>query len=513
MKHSFLFGHLLVVRQFYKDWASDANFIQTFGYYISKHWAQFFPEERSCPPVVYVDVWPIATPMAFSLEAYVSNQIELGRSLPKSPMQGEFLRPISNGKDLNCMHGEEWRMWRSRLNPAFSKSNIRSWVPCVVEEVESFVAVLQGLAVENGGWGPVFQLEKVSGDLACDITGRIVVNEQFRSLSSRPAPFARLYRRQLEEMEITMNIFKLIWRATPLFKWHVARRRHTLFDELRPLIFASMDSTTEQPCTVAQSALKQDAVTTIKPQLLSCPVDADLIEQVCCQLMIFFFGGEDAVSIVIPWMVNRSAANSECLDKIRVEHDAVLGPDPSLGLDKIRESPHLLDSLPYSHAVIKETLRLNPATITIREGQPDFTLEIKGSDKRWPTDGFDLFDSSITIHRDEKNFSRPLEFLPERYLVSEGHELHPPKNTWRGFQLGPRQCIGQELATVLLKLVLISVVRTFDAELAWADWDTEQERKGMKSHPVCVDGDRMYTTGRATSHPKDGAPAHVRTRC
>lgn len=175
MEHSFLFGHLPVVRQFYSDWASDANFIQTFGFYISKYWTKFFPDEDCCPPVIYVDVWPIGTPMAFSMEAYVSNQIELGKSLPKSPMQGEFLRPISNGRDLNCMHGEEWRMWRARFNPGFSKANIRSWVPFIIEEVESFAEVIRSFAGLAGEWGPVFQSEKLAGDLAFDATGRIVV--------------------------------------------------------------------------------------------------------------------------------------------------------------------------------------------------------------------------------------------------------------------------------------------------------------------------------------------------
>lgn len=175
MTHSFFLGHLLVVRQFYRDWATDANFIQTFGYYISKNWKRFFPGEDRCPPVVYVDVWPISTPMAISMKAYVSNQIELGRLLPKSPMQGEFLRPISNGKDLNCMHGEEWRTWRSRFNPGFSKTNIRGWIPAFLEEAESLANVLTNLSGDEGDWGQVFQLERISGDLAFDATGRVVL--------------------------------------------------------------------------------------------------------------------------------------------------------------------------------------------------------------------------------------------------------------------------------------------------------------------------------------------------
>lgn len=170
-----LFGHLPIVVHFYRDWASDANFIQTFGYYVSIYWKRFFPTQDRCPSVVYVDVWPIATPMAFSMEAYVSNQIEIGKSLPKSPMQGEFLRPISNGKDLNCMHGEEWRIWRSRFNPGFSRTNIRAWVPAILDEVEDFANMLRGLAGQNGDWGQVFQLEKAAGNLAFDVTGRVVL--------------------------------------------------------------------------------------------------------------------------------------------------------------------------------------------------------------------------------------------------------------------------------------------------------------------------------------------------
>ncbi|KAI2707230.1 hypothetical protein CBS147332_6884 [Penicillium roqueforti] len=158
--------------------------------------------------------------------------------------------------------------------------------------------------------------------------------------------------------------------------------------------------------------------------------------------------------------------NPECVAKLQAEHDAILGSDPSLAAEKIREAPHILDSLQYTLGVIKETLRMNPATITIREGRPSFSLKINGEDEPWPTDGFDLFDSSITIHHDPANFVDPLKFMPDRFSALEGDRLHPAKNIWRGFQLGPRKCIGQELAVVVLKLVLAFTVRSFDIEMA-----------------------------------------------
>ena len=113
--------------------------------------------------------------MVFSMQAYVSNQMEFGSSLPKYPMQGLFLTPISNGKNLNCMHGEEWRMWRSRFNPGFSRGNIRTWIRAVIEEVEAFSNVLKNLSGGDGEWGQVFPLEQISSNLAFDVTGRVVL--------------------------------------------------------------------------------------------------------------------------------------------------------------------------------------------------------------------------------------------------------------------------------------------------------------------------------------------------
>lgn len=314
-------------------------------------------------------------------------------------------------------------------------------------------------------------------------------------------------------MEITLSPRKLLWRATPWFKIAVQRKRHQLFQYLRPFILEGIERSSEGPRTIVRSAVEEFTreVAAKKDAEAKTPDDA-FIEQVFYQLMIFFFGGDDALSITIPRVFTQLQRNPECLAKLQAEHDAILGPGPGLAAERIREAPHILDSLQYTMGVIKETLRMNPATITIREGQPSFNFKIKGEDEPWPTDGFDLFDSSITIHHDPENFVDPHRFIPERFSVPEGHRLHPAKDVWRGFQLGPRRCIGQELAVVVLKLVLVFTVRSFDIESAWDEWDKVRELQAIKVDRQTVEGERMYTTGKATSHPKDGAPMHVRLR-
>lgn len=67
-------------------------------------------------------------------------------------------------------------MWRSRFNPGFSRTNIRTWIPAIIEEVETFANVLKGLSGgDDGQWGQVFPFEQISSNLAFDVTGRVVL--------------------------------------------------------------------------------------------------------------------------------------------------------------------------------------------------------------------------------------------------------------------------------------------------------------------------------------------------
>ncbi|KAH9895502.1 cytochrome P450 [Xylariomycetidae sp. FL2044] len=386
--------------------------------------------------------------------------------------------------------------------------------------LEIFAGNLEQRAGEDGIWGDVFQLEEMSYNLAFDVTGVVALNMRLGSQTTNPAPFSIAYRKQLEHMEITLSPVKLAWRALPLFKNLVRRKRDELFRILEPYIASNTDlsgspgfgaHTIVQRSTEVRS---REAPQIEKGSLSTpAPLSRSFIQELFPHLMIFFFGGDDAIALTIPWMFHHLQSRPDCMARLRAEHDEVFGPDPDAAARRILDDPSLLSALPYTVGVIKETLRLTPATVTIREGQPDLEFEVPGSAVRWPTAGFDVLESTVTIHTDAANFPRPLEFLPERFVVPEGDPLHPPPNTWRGFQLGPRRCIGQELAMLELKIVLVLVARRYDVELAWDEWDRLCERRtGRRVVGRTVEGERMYTTGKATAHPKDGAPVHIRLR-
>ena len=60
--------------------------------------------------------------------------------------------------------------------------------------------------------------------------------------------------------------------------------------------------------------------------------------------------------------------NPNVVKKARQEHDNVFSPDGSLTRDILRGKPEKLNDLPYTTAIIKETLRLFPIGAAARQG-------------------------------------------------------------------------------------------------------------------------------------------------
>jgi hypothetical protein len=121
-----------------------------------------------------------------------------------------------------------------------------------------------------------------------------------------------------------------------------------------------------------------------------------------------------------------------------------------------------------------------------------------------------LFDANFAGMRWPGAYARPDEFLPERWLAQPGDELYPKvKNAWRGFSMGPRSCIGQELATAELKLAMVMVAREVDIVCDWEEWDRVKGYNGRKYE---IEGHRCFQVGIAVPRCVEGMPVRVKLR-
>jgi cytochrome P450 len=232
-------------------------------------------------------------------------------------------------------------------------------------------------------------------------------------------------------------------------------------------------------------------------------LDPAFIEVAISQLKMFLVAGHDTTASTLSFAYHLLHTHPATLATLRAEHDAVLGPNAITALDHIAANPKLLNQLPYTAAVIKETLRLYPPVGSIRQGPKGFFLTNPETGRRYPTTGFMLFSCSFAEQRLEQFWARAGEFLPERWLAREGDPLHVRKNAFRSFELGPRNCIGQELAQLELKAILALTVRELDVESVFDD--NTPEVLGEKGYQVMV-------PGQITGHPKGGMPVRVKFR-
>ena len=77
----------------------------------------------------------------------------------------------------------------------------------------------------------------------------------------------------------------------------------------------------------------------------------------------------------------------------------------------------------------------------------------------------------VTYHA-ESNFHRPDDFVPERFL-GDPDFASDKRDALQPFSVGPRNCIGRNLAYLEMRLILAKVLFNFDMELDRArsnDW-------------------------------------------
>jgi cytochrome P450 len=252
---------------------------------------------------------------------------------------------------------------------------------------------------------------------------------------------------------------------------------------------------------ILQAHIPQD--TKVKPEKL----DPDFKAFAIRQIRLFVFAGHDSTSSTICYCFHLLSKHPEALARIRAEHDSIFGPDISTVSETLTSKPHLANDLPYTTAIIKETLRLYPPASSSRQGFKGVSL-VDDEGTICPTDHVVCFMDHSGMHRAPKYWVRPDDFLPERWLVEPGHELYPMKGAWRPFENGPRNCIAQGLVMTELRVLLACTVREFDFRDCYDEWDRAHPRKGLQTYR----GDRAYQIEEAAAHPSAHYPCRVSLR-
>ena len=130
-------------------------------------------------------------------------------------------------------------------------------------------------------------------------------------------------------------------------------------------------------------------------------------------------------------------------------------------------SPQSVRDCIYLCACLDESMRLSPPIPAALPRIVDHGgTKVAGE---YITEGVVVSVPNFTTFRDERYFSRPHHFKPERWIVGSqpeytGSTVKSAREAFHPFSLGPRQCIGKRLALREVSYILAKLIYTFEIE-------------------------------------------------
>ncbi|PHT47622.1 Cytochrome 78A5 [Capsicum baccatum] len=175
--------------------------------------------------------------------------------------------------------------------------------------------------------------------------------------------------------------------------------------------------------------------------------DSDMI----AVLWEMIFRGTDTVAILLEWILARMVLHPDIQAKAQCEIDTVIGNGRS-----VCDSD--LPKLPYLQAIVKETLRMHPpgpllswARLAIHDTKVGHHLIPAGTT---------AMVNMWAITHDEKIWSQPKEFMPERFMEEDvaimGSDLRLAP-----FGSGRRVCPGKAMGLATVQLWLAQLLQEF----------------------------------------------------
>lgn len=175
--------------------------------------------------------------------------------------------------------------------------------------------------------------------------------------------------------------------------------------------------------------------------------DSDMI----AVLWEMIFRGTDTVAILLEWILARMVLHPDIQSKVQCEIDAVVETGRA-----VCDSD--LTNLPYLQAIVKETLRVHPPGPLLSWSR--LAIHDTSVGMHLVPSGTTAMVNMWAITHDEKIWSQPEEFVPERFMEEDvaimGSDLRLAP-----FGSGRRVCPGKAMGLVTVQLWLAQLLQGF----------------------------------------------------
>ncbi len=348
-----------------------------------------------------------------------------------------ILRTIQSsfGDGLFTSQGELWRRQRKLMQPAFHHGRISRYADRMVQFTQTMLA----------GWqaGKVLRVDEAMHAL----TFTIVVDALFSADATGETAVIHHAMRDLGQGLTAQSLSFVLALLPDSFPHPVLRQKQRGASELK----RAVTDLIQKRLQLGEANSPADLLST-----LLFTHDAETGEQmsqaqVQDELVTLFIAGHETTAVLLQWAWVLLAKHPQAEQKLYEElHQVLNGRSPTFAD---------LPNLPYTNAIVKETLRLYPpAWFLFRQ-----TVEPVELDGETIPPKNILFLMPYATHRDARWYTNPTRFDPERWENDLEHRL--PKGAYFPFGLGPRICIGNGFAHMEAQLLLATIAQQYHLEL------------------------------------------------
>jgi len=375
----------------------------------------------------------------------------------------------NRGKDLGGLIWEEdpvkHRSVARKIAPAFSTRSLRTLEPIVHEHMDYFIARMKEISASGNTNG--VPLVRWTNWLAMDMSADLAWNEKMHQMRDMKDSVNLDVLLSFNSFATVLQVFKRFPLISPLQYLFAPFGKITLFAQMEKATRDSVLRRIEQRGRTEHP----DYFDYILPVDAPCPTGKkELLHIGSVSLQVMFAGWGPMADLfygVLALLLQNPETYQTLTREIRESFSSYEDILPG----------QLLTSLSYLHACIEETLRMLPSNLT---GLPRIS---PGAivDGQYIPKGAHVQSCLWALARHPDYFHQPLSFQPQRWLPAS-HPLHDPAfandhlKSMHPFSLGPRICMGREMAWMQAKLFLAKVLWRLDVvEVEGQSFDLERD--------------------------------------
>ncbi|KAH5337001.1 hypothetical protein HBI50_015440 [Parastagonospora nodorum] len=397
-----------------------------------------------------------------------------GNSTPRKPLPKNPLAnppPMSGEPGLiDVLDDEKHRQQRQLFNQGFSTRALKEQEPLLRKHVDRLVAAVQSRADQGSEVNMVdmfnFLAFDVMGDLAFGTSLGLLENTEYNT-------WVRVIVATIKVVTIRIVVFYHIPFASKI---------------LPLLVPKSMEAKRDAHMKFAEDRVRERLERkTDRPDLWGLIIDSSdkkevrlSLDQMVGNAALFMVVGSETTATVLSGTLYLLLKHPECMERLKQEIHSNFSSKEEMTIEA-------LPKLTYLSAALDEVMRIYPAAPeTLARLVSTGGTKICGE---YVHPGTTVMILHYPMFHSTRNFVRPDEFAPERWLPEGAPEFEKDdKKAFNPFSVGPRACLGRNLAQYELKLALSHLIWDFEFELVETckDWMAQETYSFWLKPPLMV---------------------------